>query len=62
MLMWINLMRHESHIKSEVTEVISRKLLTPSHLEVATQEFTNISPWTRYYTMNPEHPLLIQHF
>ena len=55
MLMWINLMTQEGHIKSEVSDVISRKLSTPSHSETpteqngskqATPEFASISPWS----------------
>jgi hypothetical protein len=54
MLMWINLITQESHIRSEVSDVISRKLSTPSPSETpteqngskqATPEFKSISPW-----------------
>ena len=57
MLMWINLMTQESHIKSKVTDVISRKLATPSPSESpteqngskqATLEYKSISPWSSF--------------
>ena len=57
MLMWINLMTQESHIKSKVTDVVSRKLVTPSPLESpteqngskqATLECKSISPWSSF--------------
>ena len=63
MLMWINLITQESHIRSEVSDVISRKLSTPSPSETpteqngskqATPEFTSISPWSSFFYNQPQ--------
>ena len=62
MLMWINLMTQESHIRSEVSDVISWKLSTPSPSETpteqngskqATPELTSTSPWNQPQTSLP---------
>ena len=62
MVMWINLMTQESPIKSEVTNVISKKLSHPSPPETgteqngrkqATPEFTTSSPWSSYLYNQP---------
>ena len=63
MLMWINLMTQEGPIRSEVTDVISGKLSTPSPSETpteengskqATPEFTSISPWSSFLYNQPQ--------
>ena len=62
MLTWINLMTKESPIKSEVTNVISKKLSTPSPPETpseqngrkeATPEFTISNPWSSFLYNQP---------
>ena len=63
MLMWINLMTQESHIKSKVTDVISRKLATPSPSESPTEQ--NGSKQVLgvvSFTIKTKHPRLIPHF
>ena len=63
MLMGINLMTQESPIRAEVSDVISRKLSTPSPSETpteqngskqATPEFTSISPWSSFLYNQPQ--------